>query len=150
MNLQAIGEAVAVIGVIVSLIYLAFEIRENTKTMRRAASSDIVSTLNDLGRYFLEYPELAQLYLQVNEGSQEISALERFRYNLLIMHLLSNFEIAIDYHRDGLLGHRGFETYAKSIMRQFENPIVIEWWQAEGQALYSQELRDLVSRHIDV
>jgi len=82
VTLQDIGQAVAIIGVIVSLVYLAYEIRQNTRTMRRTASMEIVRSLNDLGRYFLEYPELAQLYLNMNEQPQQLSELDHFRYQL--------------------------------------------------------------------
>jgi hypothetical protein len=42
VTMQDIGQAAAIIGVIISLVYLANEIRQNTTTMRRTASMEIV------------------------------------------------------------------------------------------------------------
>jgi hypothetical protein len=42
VTLQDIGQAAAIIGVIISLVYLAYEIIQNTTTMRRTASMEIV------------------------------------------------------------------------------------------------------------
>jgi hypothetical protein len=92
---------------------------------------------------------LAQLYLKMNEQPQQLSELDHFRYQLLLMNILSNFELAIDYHRDGLLNNQGLETYSQSISSLFDNPVVVEWWQSKGQELYSPELRQLVSKHIN-
>jgi Leu/Phe-tRNA-protein transferase len=54
--------------------------------------------------------------------------------------------MALEYYRDGLLGDEMIEGYARGIHPLFENPVVVEWWEKEGQSMYSQELDDLVSK----
>jgi hypothetical protein len=145
-DLALLGEVIGAFGVIASLIYLAFEIRHNTHVMRRAATQDIIRSLNEMLRFFIESPELASLYFTASERPEELTAEERFRFQSLLTLAFSNFELAIEYYRDGLLSDEGIEVYAQGLRPLFENPIVVEWWEEEGQGMYSQELNDLVSK----
>ena len=56
---QFLFQLLSAFSVVVSLVYLAFQIRENTRAMRRAASRDIIRDLNELGRMFIEFPDLS-------------------------------------------------------------------------------------------
>jgi hypothetical protein len=38
------------------------------------------------------------------------------------------------------------EGYVKGIHPLIENPVVLEWWEAEGQGMFSPELGDLLSK----
>ncbi len=138
-------QLLSAISVIISLIYLAFQIRQNTRTMQRAASRDIVRDLNELGRYFIEFPDLNELYLRALEKPQELTVAERFRFLRLITYVCSSFEMALEYHRDGLFSDESIDTYAQGILPLFDNPAVKEWWEKEGQFLFSHSFRDLVS-----
>jgi hypothetical protein len=145
-DLALLGEVIGAFGVIASLIYLAFEIRHNTQAMRRAATLDVIRSLNEQARFFVESPELAGLYFTASERPEELTVEERFRFQTLLAYVFSNFELALEYYRDGLLGDEMIEGYARGILPLFENPVVVEWWEEEGQSMYSQELNDLVSK----
>jgi hypothetical protein len=145
-DLANLGEVIGAIAVIVSLIYLAVQIRENTQAMRRAATQDIHRSLNDQTRCLVESPDLAALYFKASQRPEELTGEERFRFQFLLAYVLSNFELAIEYYREGLLGDDMIEGYVKGIRPLFENPVVAEWWEAEGQGLFSPELRDLVAK----
>jgi hypothetical protein len=133
-------------GVIVSLIYLAVQIRENTQAMQREATQDIIRSLNELGRFIIESPDLAALFLKASERPEELTAEERLRFQMLITFALSTFELAIGYHRDKMLSDEHIELHAQGIRPLFENPVVVEWWEEGAKGMFSPELRDLVSK----
>jgi hypothetical protein len=64
----------------------------------------------------------------------------------LVAYLFSNFELAVDYYREGLLGDGMIDSYVQGLHPLFENPLVAEWWEAEGQGTFSPDLRDLLSK----
>ena len=138
-------QLLSAISIVVSLVYLAVQIRENIRAMRRAATRDITRDLNDLGRFFIEMPDLNELYLKALGQPQELTAAERFRFERLITHTFSSFEMALEYHKDGLLGDETIETYGRAVLQLFESSVVMEWWEKEGQFTFSQRFRDLVS-----
>jgi hypothetical protein len=138
-------QLLSAISVVVSFIYLAYQIRQNTRPMRRAAGREIARDLNELGRYFIELPDLNDLYLRALEKPQELTVGERFRFERLIPHVCSSFEVALEYHRDGLLGDESIDAYAQGILPLFESPAVKEWWEKEGQFTFSQRFKDSIS-----
>jgi len=138
-------EVISAISVVVSLIYLAFQIRGNTRAMRREATRDIIRDLNEQNRMLITVPDLGELYLKTLEQPQELTAGERLRFQSVITYSLANFEMALDYYRDGLLRDEHIEKYTEGMLQLFENPVVMEWWEKEGQFIFSQALQDLVS-----
>ena len=145
-DLANLGEVIGAFGVIVSLIYLAVQIRENTQAMRREATQDIIRSLNEQLRFFIESPGLAGLFITASERPEELTGEERFRFQSLLHVSFSNLELALGYHRDGLLSDETIEVYTQGILTFFENPVVVEWWEEGAQGMHSQDLRDLVSK----
>jgi hypothetical protein len=145
-DLANLGEVIGAIAVIATLIYLAFEIRQNTRAVRRAATQDIHRSLNDQSRCLVESPDLTALLYRAGQRPEELTGEERFRFQFLLTYVLSNFELAIEYYREGLLSDDMIEGYVKGIHPLIENPVVLEWWEAEGQGMFSPELGDLLSK----
>ena len=137
-------EVISAISVVVSLVYLAFQIRGNTRAMRREATRDIIRDLNEQNRMVITVPDLNELYLKTLEQPQELTAVERARFRSVITYSIASFEMALDYYKDGLLSNEHIEKYTKGILQLFENPVVMEWWEKEGQFTFSQTLGDLV------
>ena len=140
-----VAQLISTISVVVSLVYLAFQIRENTLSMRRAATRDITRELNELGRHFIQVPDLSELYLKALGQPQELTPAERFRFERLMTYISSGFETALDYHKQGLLDDEMIETYGQGFLQVFDSPAVMEWWEREGHFSFSQTFRDLVS-----
>ena len=109
------AELISTISVIVSLIYLALSIRENTRSMRRAAGRDLLRDMNDLSRYFIQNQDLTELYLKSIENPQDLSAAQRFRIERLINYVFTSFQSALDYHNDKLIDNEVVDTYAQAI-----------------------------------
>jgi hypothetical protein len=145
-DLANLGEVIGAFAVIISLIYLAVQIRENTRAMRRAATQDIHRSLNDQARCLVQSPDLAALLFRASQRPSELTEEEHFRFQMLLTYVFSNFEQAIEYYREGLLGDDMIEGYVQGIRPLFENQLVVEWWEAEGQSMFSSELRDLLSK----
>jgi hypothetical protein len=76
-DLANLGEVIGAIAVIVSLIYLAVQIRENTQAMRRAATQDIIRSLNEQTRCLVESPDLAALAFRASQRPEELTGEER-------------------------------------------------------------------------
>ena len=86
------------------------------------------------------------MYFRASHRPEELTGEERFRFQFLLTYVLSNFELAVEYYRERLLGDDMMEGYAQGLRLLFENPLVAEWWEAEGQGIFTPELRDLLSK----
>jgi hypothetical protein len=104
MNWDAIGavaELLGAIGVIVSLIYLAGQIRQNTRTQRRTNLGDIAIELAATIRCTATNSELASLVLRGHADLGSLDPIERFRYDNFMYVYLANFERALFDARSG-------------------------------------------------
>jgi hypothetical protein len=98
MNWDAIGavaELLGALGVITSLIYLAFQIRRNTRTQKRANVGDIATELATMARCTATNPELASLLLQGHSDIGSLNSVERYRFDSFFYAFIANFERAL-------------------------------------------------------
>jgi hypothetical protein len=67
------------VGVIISIIYLAAQIRNQNKESRRAAMNVLTSHWSDLNRTLVENPDLAALWLRALRSFYELNGRSKLR-----------------------------------------------------------------------
>ncbi len=97
-DLGNLGEFVGAIGVVLSLLYLAFQIRQNTSQMEQSTRSTEFATLSalvqDAQRFRLHVAQDSESMRVYREGLRDFESLneeERWRFGALMQHLFSNF-----------------------------------------------------------
>jgi len=103
MNIEylgSLGELVGGIAVIFSFIFLAFQIRQNTRAIRAQSSRESESENMYLNREISQNPELAGFLIRfVDEGAklEDFTPTERFRYHT---HIRGVFQLLqMDYYQ---------------------------------------------------
>ena len=71
--ISAIGQIVGAIAVVISLIYLATEVRSNARATRQAAMRSTVDSLNRFAQQIIGHADLAELR---NRGFHDFESLE--------------------------------------------------------------------------
>jgi hypothetical protein len=130
MNWEAIGaisEMVGALGVVVSLVYLAFQIRQNTKQLEQneraaiAASASVSATnYRENRKHIYSSRELAEIHLRGMADPESLNDIERFRFRLV----LSNFVDA------------NWDTYTQTVITGFSPEI----WSAHGRKVLARVL----------
>jgi hypothetical protein len=101
---QSVAELIGAVGVIVSLIYLGNQVRQNTRAMRSATSQELLTSYNSLTEFQMTSEYGADLYHRLALGKWEsVSAAEAAAYRVFIVKLLRVFEHAYIQNRAGLL-----------------------------------------------
>jgi len=142
-DLGNIGELVAAIGVIASLIYLAVQIRQNTSSAREAAWHSVLRDLQQFRSLIAQDPEVARVY---REGLRDLKSLnddDRWRFGALMQSLYSVFETAFRARTEGL-----FQHHLDDIVWQASRPGTREWW-SKGKRLYSPEFRRFLDEALE-
>lgn len=139
----AFAELAAAIGVIISLLYVAKQITQNTKAMRRTASHESVQgMLNWFGHVFAD-PELTRIWTQGIESLDSLSADERARFALLQFNLL---KVAEDIHfqqLDGAMDPDLWQGWDRLWAQYLGAPGSKEYW-ASRAPLFSGRFRDYI------
>src|SRR5438445_13636527 len=90
--LSAIGQLVAALGVIPSLIYLAVQIREQNKERRRAGINILTAQWSDLVKTGQESREFAVFFLRGVRSFDRLDAPDKLRFSAFFTRYTRNCE----------------------------------------------------------
>ena len=101
-SLANIGEFVSAIGVIVSVAYLAIQIRHNTKAVRSSSYHQAAEQTWNSCLAVSQNPQLAEIIARANAG-EELSPAEQTQLISQDQAMLFGFENMLRLHEEGLL-----------------------------------------------
>ena len=119
------GQIVGAIAVVVSLIYLAREIRSNARSARMASVGTLTGWLGQLA----QHPHLAEVWHHGVRDYESVGGTERTRYNAFVFGLFRIFEEMYYQRLDGHLDPRlwrEIETPMRDVINKF--PGIQAWW----------------------
>ncbi|MFL6528786.1 MAG: hypothetical protein ACJ8IQ_11880 [Chthoniobacterales bacterium] len=126
--LSAIGQVVAAIGVIPSLIYLAVQIREQNKERRRAGINILTAQWSDLVKTGQESREFAVFFLRGVRSFDGLDAPDKLRFSAFFTRYTRNCEGMFIYYRDGALEKALWDEVERTMIDYFAYTGVSEWW----------------------
>src|SRR6266550_3609780 len=101
--LAAIGQLAAVCVGIPSLIYLAVQIREQTKERRQSAVNALTVQWGDLTRSFHDSAEFCAVYLRGVQSFNDLDAVSKLRFSSFLNRFFKNFQAMYFSYLDGIL-----------------------------------------------
>lgn len=126
--LTAVGQLAAVFIGIPSIIYLAIQIREQTKERRHAAVNALTVQWGDLTRSLHDNAEFAATFLRGVQSFTNLDAVSKLRFSAFFNRFLKNFEGMYFSHRDGILAAALWGEIERTMSDFLAYPGVQEWW----------------------
>lgn len=114
----AIGEVIGALGVIITLAYLALQIRQNTTMMRANVKQSQTTVTQNLMQVWLDNSELI---MKANAGS-ELTAKEDYELKILARAILRGWESYCYMYDVGLLDESEWSGIKRSIERFGSQP----------------------------
>ena len=155
-DLGNIGEFVAAVAVVVSLIYLAVQIRQNTRSVRMASHHAVMSEFRTNIRVLTQDPELASAYQVGLEHPDQLSETDRARFGPVLASSVQIYEELYAHYRAGLIERDLWESRERNLFYLMSLPGPLAWWRGEatympgrrGSDQVSEEFRRLVDDHL--
>lgn len=146
-TLGNIGDFLGGIGVVITLIYLASQIRQNTQSVRasafQAAQRDIADKLDGLSND----PELIRIFFDGNHKFESFSKEDRRRYAAFMTGWLRRYETLLYQTHLGNIDREQWEGQLSELRTAFKYPGARAWWgQASGS--FNRDLREFVERDL--
>jgi hypothetical protein len=147
--LGAVAELIGAVGVIGSLIYLAVQIRQNTRSLRASAYQAITGHVGDINRALFENAEVAHI---VEVGSQDrarLSPEERRRFNAYQMMRFMHYDNLYRQYAGGMLEKSRWHASRRILASSFQQPGVVAWWRESSRAFgdeFVTEVNSLLER----
>ena len=148
-DLGSIGEFVAAIATLVTLAYLAVQIRQNTAQQRIEASVSVQHGQNSVVA-LLQDPLMQRAYAVTAEHGLRAAVEDRSRATNFVIQYLNHFQIVYDLHQDGILDRERYELWGGFAVAIVAPKGIREWWYDEsGRLAFMPEVRDLIEHRLN-
>lgn len=88
--LGAVAETISAIGVVVTLVYLAVQIKDNTRASRAGAVNASNLALRENRQAIFASPEVFDLFYRGNSNPLDLSEMELVRYRIMIQNVVES------------------------------------------------------------
>ena len=145
-DLGNIGELIAAIATLLTLGYLAIQLKQNTKAFRsqpfQQSSMDMSLTANSIS----SDGELAKIIIKAENGINKLSSDERLRFHFWMLVAVRRFESIYIQALYGSIERKRIEGFERSIISLLAN-VGFEWWKSTKTA-FSKEFISYADKRI--
>jgi hypothetical protein len=120
-DLASIGSFINGVAVLISLIYLALQTRQNVRHTLALIEQGRSSQVSDRTNCLALNPEIAEIYLNAARGGQALTDLQIFRLISFQFGLFINFEDQFYQHERRLLDEDAFKSMLAGLKVQARN-----------------------------
>lgn len=145
MNWDALGalaEAIGAIAVVATLLFIARDIRQNSRSLEIAALRDTTAQWNQWSDMIAGSADLADIVAKGNRSYAQLTESEKLRYGAYVQAFFDNVEsyrsLVVDHHAE-----KDLTVLTAIAKRRLATPGFAAWW-AENTADYAQEFADWI------
>lgn len=124
----AIGQLAAVLVGIPSIIYLAVQIRTQTKERRISAVNTLTVQWGDMTNALHDSAELSEIYLRGAQSFVGLDPVSKLRFSAFFNRFVNYFEAMYFAHRDGILTGSAWAKVERTMGDLVACPGVQQWW----------------------
>lgn len=146
-KLLQVGEILAALAVVTSVVFVALEIRQNSEAQVMSATQSVVSDYIGSLERFIDNPDFACLYVRGAQDYQSLSGSERLRFSAFYM---STYYQLQEMHRLAEEGSIDADTWSgfRSLLEETTRYPGVRQWFAARRTWFSTRFRDYVDELI--
>jgi hypothetical protein len=127
-QLAKLGEFVGGIFVVISLVYLAYEVRQNTRSLRTENYARVLDRMSTLQARVAADAELNHVFMVGAEDPGRLSPAERVRFAWALYELFGAAEFMYHQARDHALPAAVWTRWEATICWWLSHPGMRAWW----------------------
>jgi len=144
----AIGEVLGAAGVIISLVYLAVQIRADARAKRASAVHEQSDAYRDFLQTLATDETLSGIYLRGLRDYGSLRDAELIRFTSVIGFLFRVFDEAFFQWQEGTLDSQLWQGFEAPMADMLAYPGVKEWWSTRAH-WYSAPFREMIDTKIN-
>lgn len=127
-------EIVGIAGIIVSLIFLGYELKRSNDIAETEAVAGVYSMTNEMGLAMAENPELSRIFGQALSDFDSLSPDDRWTLYVLLENIINVNEAAWKYYDKGIINQAEAEYFTQNLCTIIgSHPDLIAAWQSNEQ-----------------
>jgi hypothetical protein len=139
----AVSEIIGTLAVVISLLFVGFNINKNTRVMHAANDNLLYEMQDAILNSVVESSDFASIYQRhLNEG--ELTPVEELRMLIHGLRDLFMWELTYVRYQEGLFSSDQWNAWNKSYSIQFKSEFPNEWWEDSRDWV-----RDDFEAHVD-
>ena len=142
------GEFVGAIAVILTLGYLAVQIRQNTNQIRNQGPVDVNESYSALTSQLLADDELYQIVIKGCQDWGSITPLEQSRFHLFFLQNLNHWRMAYQLNQKRALDSDVYRSIENLHIRVLDNPGCRQWWSQVGESFFESSFANSVNHQL--
>jgi hypothetical protein len=147
MNWEAIGAIGEIMGatvVVITLIYLAAQMKQNTLALRSSHLEDWAASDSSISDFRAQHADvLAKAY-----SGDSLTRSESIVVNAFCLKLFRAMEVVFLHYHDGALTQSVYESRIVGLMAAFTNPVILAEWNVSKGWGFSPEFVEMVDNKI--
>ena len=151
ITLAAWGEFIGGIAVVVSLIYLASQIRQNSRLLKVSTTAALATSDIEFSKLLIADSELHRIYEEGLADRDSLPETERRRFDMFLNMMMRAFKRDYYFAQDGAINDSVWQGEKQSHLMMLLQPGARQWWGAFDQrsgtqmsSWYGDEFRDYV------
>ena len=140
----AIGEITGALAVLVTLAYLATQVRQNTKAIRASTLSTWIDATNAANTLHYRNADFVERALA---GGDDLSDSEMRRFHVQVVQTFNALEAVYLFHMSGIVDTEFFESKMRITESVLAHPGVRSWWRRRGRSILDSRFVQYVEGH---
>lgn len=142
--LGSLGEFVGALAVVISLVYLARQMIQNTNSVRAASFNSMVQNSIRLLEHAFRDSEFADFLYRAERDPASLTPSETVRWDAYMTAVFRHFGNLVYQRRVGALDEQMWESYRRTLKEHLRMPSWGEWFR-RNEAVFSDALCDEVA-----
>jgi hypothetical protein len=142
-----LAEIFGALAVLVSLIYVGYQVKQNTSAVRSATAQEVHNNYAVWYQNVASDAALSEVSLKGLQDYSSLTDLEKIRFVSTFMAFLSYSQNAFFQYTDGLLSNHLWEGWVFVMMNLLSTPGGGEFW-GERSYMFSQEFQGFVTTEV--
>ncbi len=142
-KIHKVGELIAATAVVVSLLFVGYEVQQNNETQKRLTTRSLARDWS-FAVESLQESELACLYLRLWTGSDDLTPGESLRVNMLLWRVYKVHEEFHYQYLDGEMDESVWTGFRNTTRSAAANQAFRDWWSD-----YRETFGDRFRQHMD-
>jgi hypothetical protein len=137
---SAVAESFGVILVVVSLGYVAIQVRQNTNTVRAATELETGRQWSEFHSRVAHSHDMADIWDKGLTNAEILSASEKRKFIWLVSEYVFLVEGLYRQRQLGFLGYDSWNQHRSTVAGLLLHPVIESWW-ASGVSPYSPDFK---------
>lgn len=144
LSIGDVTDIIQTIVVVVSLIYVAIQVREGARAAKGTTYQSIISAFAEIESRISQDAEVARLYKLGQVSINELNETEKARFSELVCSFFNLYENLHYQYKNKLLEEELWAGWCRNMRNHLAQRGVEDWWESKSY-LYSKSFREYVN-----